>query len=59
MLLVVLVNPFQPEIMLVSKPEPTQVKHLFSGRLLALPAYIRQGWKSLPGTNTTVYYKRS
>jgi hypothetical protein len=30
MLLVVLAKPFQPEIMFVSKPELTQVKHLSS-----------------------------
>jgi hypothetical protein len=27
------------------------------GRLLALPATIRLGWKGLPGTNTLAYYK--
>jgi hypothetical protein len=36
--------------------EPTQVKYL-SGRLLALPANIRLGWKGLPGTNALFYYK--
>jgi hypothetical protein len=55
MLLVVIVNPFQPEIMLVSKPEPTQVKHILSGRLPALPAYIRLGGT---GKNTFAYLAR-
>jgi hypothetical protein len=27
------------------------------GRLLALPANIRLGWKGLPGINTLAYYK--
>ncbi len=27
------------------------------GRLLALPKYIRQGWKDLPGTNTLVFFQ--
>jgi hypothetical protein len=33
-------------------------KHHYS-RLLALPTNIRLGWKSLPGTNTLVYYENS
>jgi len=27
------------------------------GRPLALPTNIRQGWQSLPGTNTLAYYE--
>ncbi len=37
------------------------MKHLsgapLKGRPLALPANIRLGWKSLPGTNTLAYYE--
>jgi hypothetical protein len=29
------------------------------GRLLALPTNIRLDWKSLPGTNTPVFYENS
>jgi hypothetical protein len=29
----------------------------FWGRLLALPANIRLGWKGLPETNTLTYYE--
>ncbi len=40
---------------------PTRVKHLsgtpLQDGLLALPASIRLGWKSLPRTNTLAYYK--
>jgi hypothetical protein len=42
--------------------KPFQSSQMFSGaplygRPLALPTKIRLGWKSLPGTNTLVYYK--
>jgi hypothetical protein len=30
---------------------------LHSGRLLASPTNIRQGWKGLPGTITLAYYE--
>ncbi len=29
------------------------------GSLLALPTNVRQGWKSLPGTNTLAYWFHS
>jgi hypothetical protein len=29
------------------------------GRLLALPANFRLGWKSLQGTNTLAYYEKA
>ncbi len=32
---------------------------LLKGRPLALPAYIRLGWKSLSGTNARDYYEKS
>jgi hypothetical protein len=39
------------------------VKHLSSdallGKLLAIPANIRSGWKSLLGANTLAYYEQS
>jgi hypothetical protein len=42
-------------------PEPTRVKHLSGapvyGRLQASPPNIRLGWKSLPGTNTSLLGK--
>jgi hypothetical protein len=34
------------------------VKYI-SGKLLALPTYIRLGWKSLPETSTLAYYENS
>ncbi len=43
------------------RPEPTQVQHLsgapLKGKLMALPANIRLGWKDQPGTNNLAYYK--
>jgi hypothetical protein len=40
--------------------EPTLVEHKlrlhFKGRLLALPANIRLGWKWVTGQNTSAYY---
>ncbi len=32
---------------------------LLIGRLLALPANIRLGWKGLPGINALAYYEKS
>jgi hypothetical protein len=34
------------------------MEHL-NGSSLAIPTYIRLGWKDLQGTNTLAYYKHS
>jgi len=43
------------------RQEPILVKHLsgapLRGRLLALPANNRLGWKCLPGANALAYYE--
>jgi hypothetical protein len=38
---------------------PSEAPFPLLGRLLALPTNIRQGWESLPETNTLAYYERS
>jgi hypothetical protein len=47
---------------LLVRLEPIRVRYLSDpplfGRLLALPANIRLGWKGLPGTNTPAQYGR-
>jgi hypothetical protein len=49
--------------MFLERLEPTQVEHLkeasLSGRLMALPANFRLGWKGLAGTKALAYYKYS
>jgi hypothetical protein len=35
----------------------SKVYDLLQLQFLALPGIIRQGWKSLPGTNTLAYYE--
>ncbi len=40
-----------------SREEPTRVKYLSGGRLLALPTASRLGCKGLLGTNTSAYYE--
>ncbi len=56
-------KPFQSSLMFAGKAGVTRVKLLSGaplfGRLLALPANIRLGWKCLPGINTLAYYENS
>ena len=50
---------FQPSLMFVGKagayPREERLKVALLGYALALPANIRLGWKSLPGTNALAY----
>ncbi len=45
------------------RPEPISVEHLSStplfGRLVALSAYVKLGWKGLIGMTTLAYYEHS
>ncbi len=54
-------KPFQPNLMFAGKARAYPSEALSGaplyGKLLALPANIRLGWKGLPGTNTQAYYE--
>jgi hypothetical protein len=49
---------FQPIPMFMGKAR-AYLMELFGAPLLALPAKMRVGWESVPGTNVLAYYKNS
>jgi hypothetical protein len=48
-------NPFQPSLMFADKARAYTSEPSF--RYVALPTNIRLGWKSLPGTNSSLLRK--
>ncbi len=48
----------QPSLMCGGKSRAYPSEAPFTCSLLALPANSRQGWQSLPGTNTLAYLKK-
>jgi hypothetical protein len=53
-------KPFQPRVMFLVRPEPTQVELLSSAPLLALSTNITVSLKDLSGTNPLLpTYKRT
>jgi hypothetical protein len=56
-------RPFQPRLMFAGKARAYHSEAAFRyallGKLQALVADIKQGWKDLPGINTLVYLAHS